>query len=72
MDNLQRNLKVYSLEEIKDEFLPEGTAERKLLDFKLEMVSKLQNLLDQYKNIYTSKDQVAYLTKEIKELIDSI
>ena len=72
MDSSQKDLKVYSLEEVKNESLPKGTSERELYDFKIEIIEKLHKILKGHKFVHTDSGKITYFTHNIKKLIDQI
>lgn len=65
-------MKIYSLEEVTDEFLPKETPERELHDFKIDIVTKLKKILNGHKYVHTTEGKVHYFNRELKELIDKI
>lgn len=69
MDNSKdAKLKVFTLEEIKEQFIEN----KELFDFKLEMVERLNDILNQSKFLYTDAGRSHFFSKEIKKLIDEI
>lgn len=72
MDNSQTTIKLYSLEETIDEFIPKGSPEREIFDLKSNIVERLQKMIKGHKYVKTDEGKVFYFNREIKKLIDEI
>lgn len=65
-------MKTYSIKEIIDEFLPKGTPQTELHDFKMEIFEKLYNILVTSNSIKDPKEKSDHLYNNVEELIKNI
>ncbi len=65
MDNPQKSLKAYSLEEVKEKLIDN----KELFDLKLMIVLELEHII---KNAYRSKDPTMYCRNKMRNLINKI